>query len=302
MKAYTLVILFVLCLGTALATDVSGTQSGTWTTANNPYQIVGDITVPVGTTLHIMGGVIVQAMGDYRITVQGTLLAMGNLADSISFESGMADPAALWGGIRLENEEMMSVIERCYIEKAENGINSINSPVDINHNHFNLNQKAINVYGIGSAEPANVFINENLIENSIENAIFIAQNSNTSIQNNEIRYNGTGPQFRAAIQLSNQSTGGSNSPDIIGNHIHHNHKQGITAWDSVSSGAIAPFISENVIEYNYTGIYLLQASGYIADNQINHNFIPGDMNSGAGVMVSGITTEPYFERNTITGN
>jgi hypothetical protein len=61
-------------------------------------------------------------------------------------------------------------------------------------------------------------------------------------------------------------------------------------------------ILSNVIEYNYTGIYLLQASGYVADNQINHNFIPGDMNSGAGVMGSGATSEPYFERNHIEGN
>lgn len=89
---------------------------------------------------------------------------------------------------------------------------------------------------------------------------------------------------------------------INNNHIHHNLKQGISAWDVSSSGAINPMILSNVIEYNYTGVYLLQASGYVADNQINHNYIPGDMNSGAGVMVSGATAEPYFERNHIEGN
>ena len=134
------------------------------------------------------------------------------------------------------------------------------------------------------------------------NAILVTSNSNAYIRYNEIRYNGTGPQFRAAIQMGNQSGVNQCNPNILNNHIHHNYKQGISAWDIASSGSINPQILNNLIEYNYTGIYLLQASGYVADNQINFNFIPGDMNSGAGVMVSGVTSIPYFERNHIEGN
>ncbi|MDZ4120899.1 MAG: right-handed parallel beta-helix repeat-containing protein, partial [Candidatus Cloacimonadaceae bacterium] len=89
---------------------------------------------------------------------------------------------------------------------------------------------------------------------------------------------------------------------IAHNHIHHNRWQGITAWDIVGANALNPFIHNNIIEYNLTGIYLLNASGYVHDNIIRYNFIPGDMNSGAGVMVSGATSEPYFERNIISHN
>ncbi|MBW6514232.1 MAG: right-handed parallel beta-helix repeat-containing protein, partial [Candidatus Syntrophosphaera sp.] len=182
------------------------------------------------------------------------------------------------------------------------GINSINSPANISYNRFNLNEKGIQLYGIGSANPATVTVDYNLIEYSTHNGILVSQNSNGIIEHNEIRYNGTGPQYRGAIQLGNQSAGGSCSPLIQYNHIHHNFKQGITAWDILGVNAIQPEILNNLIEYNLTGIYLLNSSGYVADNVIRHNFIPGDANSGAGVMVAGATSQPYFERNEIHGN
>ncbi|MDD3633513.1 MAG: right-handed parallel beta-helix repeat-containing protein, partial [Candidatus Cloacimonetes bacterium] len=266
------------------ATDVNGNQSGTWTLANSPYNMIGSVTVPVGTSLTIEPGVNIYAMGNYYLTVQGTLYAVGTEADTIRFKSGQTDPNALWKGIRLENESSPSSISYCYIEKAEYGVNSVNSPVQITHNRFSHNQKALQIFAIGAANPADVLISENLIEWSIHNGIMVVQNSDLVIENNEIRSNGTGTQYYAAIQLSNQSSDGSNSPLIQNNHIHHNFKQGITAWDLVGVNAIQPQILNNIIENNLTGIYLLNSSGYIADNIIRNNFIPGDANSGAGVM------------------
>ncbi|NLW18823.1 MAG: hypothetical protein GXY81_03950 [Candidatus Cloacimonetes bacterium] len=299
----TLLFLSILFILLPLAgTDVSGTQQGTWSLQNSPYNVVGDINVPAGETLTIEAGVQVLVPGNFRITVQGQLSAIGSPGDSIRFESTQADPSALWKGIRLENESTPSFFINSYIEKAENGVNSINSPVQIMNSRFYKNQKGIHLYAIGAANPANVNISNNVIEHSIQNGIMVVQNSNALISENEIRYNGTGSQYYAAIQLSNQSTGGSNSPIIQRNHIHHNFKQGITAWDIVGANAIHPHILENTIEHNLTGIYLLNASGYVADNIIRHNFIAGDSNSGAGVMVAGATSEPYFERNQIHGN
>ncbi|MFA7030159.1 MAG: right-handed parallel beta-helix repeat-containing protein, partial [Candidatus Cloacimonadaceae bacterium] len=284
------------------ATDVNGNQSGTWTLANSPYNMIGSVTVPVGTSLTIEPGVNIYAMGNYYLTVQGTLYAVGTEADTIRFKSGQTDPNALWKGIRLENESSPSSISYCFIEKAEYGVNSVNSPVQITHNRFSHNQKALQIFAIGAANPADVLISENLIEWSIHNGIMVVQNSDLVIENNEIRSNGTGTQYYAAIQLSNQSSDGSNSPLIQNNHIHHNFKQGITAWDLVGVNAIQPQILNNIIENNLTGIYLLNSSGYIADNIIRNNFIPGDANSGAGVMITGATSTPYFKHNQIYGN
>lgn len=300
MKKLYILIALIFSISLCLATEVSGNQSGTWTLANSPYQVIGAVTVPAGSNLNIEPGVLVQVMGSYQITVTGTMTANGTEADSIRFVKN--NPPTLWPGLRFENTSQASSLQHVYIEYGTYGVRCMNSPLTISHSRISLCEKGMELYGIGTANPATVTVQNNIIESCIQNGILIAQNSNAIVQNNEIRYNGTGAQFRAAIQLSNQSAGGSNDPTISGNHIHHNLKQGISAWDVASSGAINPTITNNVIEYNYTGIYLLQASGYVADNQINNNFIPGDMNSGAGVMVSGVTSEPYFERNTITGN
>ncbi|MGC9361775.1 MAG: right-handed parallel beta-helix repeat-containing protein, partial [Candidatus Syntrophosphaera sp.] len=303
MKRFLFLLIFTLaCLSAFADTDVSGSQSGTWNLAGSPYNVIGDITIPSGSDLLIMPGVQVVVMGDYQITAEGTLTATGTVADSIFFYNGQAIPEALWGGIRLENEVQMSNIQFCYLEKAEIGVNSINSPCNISYNRFTFNEKALQLYGIGDPDPATVQVDYNIVEYSIQNGILVTQNSNAVIENNEIRHNGTGTQYRGAIQLSNQSQGGSCSPLIQNNHIHHNLKQGITAWDIYGDNGIHPQILENVIEYNLTGIYLLNSSGYVADNIIRHNFIPGDANSGAGVMVAGGTSEPYFERNEIYGN
>ncbi len=302
MKQSIIILLISLLSAPVFAIQVSGNQSGTWSPDNNPYEMVGDITVPVGTTLTVQPGVIVQAMGLYRITAQGNIIANGTEQDSIHFTSGQVDPNALWNGIRLENTTEPSQFTHCRIELADYGINSINSPACISNNHFKRNKRGIQAYGIGSPNPAIVPIVSNLIEYSQQNGVLIAQNSNCYVMSNEIRYNGTSTQYYGAIQLSNQSAGGSNSPAISFNHIHSNYKQGIIAWDIVNAGAINPEIHDNLIENNLTGLYLRHSSGYVHNNTIINNYIVGDMNSGAGVMVSGSTAQPYFEDNIVSGN
>ncbi len=297
--AAIILTLFVLSL---CAIQVSGEQTGTWSPANNPYQMVGNITVPAGSSLTIEPGVRILVTGNFQFTIAGTMTAVGAEADSIRFINAQTPVTTLWSGLRFENTTQPSSVSRVYIEYATYGIRCMNSPLTVSASRIALCQKGMELYGIGSSNPAPVTVQNNIIERCIQNGILISQNSNAIVNNNELRRNGTGTQFMAAIQLSNQSPGGSNNPTISNNYIHHNLKQGISAWDVVGASAINPQITNNIIEYNYTGVYLLNASGYVADNQINHNFIPGDMNSGAGVMVSGITSVPYFERNTISGN
>lgn len=302
MKNVLFILLLTITTLSLFAIQVSGNQSGTWSPDNNPYEVIGDVTVPTGLTLTIQPGVMVHAMGLFQITAEGNIIAVGTAQDSIYFVSGQADPTALWDGIRLENTTVQSQFSYCRIDNGDYGINSINSPVNITYCHFKNNKRGIQAYGIGSIDPAVVLIDHNLIELTIQNGILVAQNSNTLITNNEITRNGTSAFYYGAIQLSNQSAGGSNSPEIAYNHIHHNFKQGITAWDIVSANAIMPEVHHNLVENNLTGMYFRNCTGFIHHNTIINNFIPGDMNSGAGVMVSGSTAEPYFEDNIVTGN
>jgi hypothetical protein len=302
MKCYVSLIIAFFFITGLFAIEVSGSQSGTWTAANNPHLLVGDVSIPAGAVLTIEPGVIVQAMGSYRINAAGTIQAVGTQTDSIRFENGQFPLTTLWKGIRLENNTEQSNFMHIVVEYAEYGINAVDSPMEVSYSRFSYNQRGLHLYGIGNSNPAVMNVHHNLIEHTQQNGILIPQNSNAWVHHNEVRYNGTVTQYYGAIQLSNQSTGGQNNPIIEHNYIHSNFKQGITAWDVVGAGAINATIRHNHIEGNLTGIYLLNSSGTVHDNLIINNFIPGDTNSGAGMMIGGATSMPYIAGNTLTGN
>ena len=85
----------------------AGDVSGTWTKANSPYNINGEITVPDSLTLSIEPGVEVVFTGHYKFNVQGRLLAIGTETDTIVFTindtTGFHNvniPDGSWTGIR----------------------------------------------------------------------------------------------------------------------------------------------------------------------------------------------------------
>ncbi|HWA26627.1 MAG TPA: hypothetical protein VG734_13285, partial [Lacunisphaera sp.] len=71
------------------AVNVSGDQTGnvSWTLANSPYTVTGNVHVPVGSTLTIEPGVSIKYAGAYQIYVRGTLLANGTSLAPIAFGS-----------------------------------------------------------------------------------------------------------------------------------------------------------------------------------------------------------------------
>ena len=301
MKRTITFFLISIFISGLVAIEVSGTQTGIWSSDNNPYQIVGDITIPFGQSLEIQPGVIVEAMGNYRINAEGSIQAIGTAADSIYFFNAQDPPTNLWKGIRLEGTQQ-SEFQHIVVEYAEYGINAVDAPMEVSYSRFSHNQRGLHLYGIGNLDPAPMNVHHNIIEHTLQNGILIPQNSNAWVHHNEVRFNGNVPQYYGAIQLANQSTGGQNNPIIEHNYIHSNFKQGITAWDVVGAGAINPTIRYNHIEGNLTGIYLLNASGIVHNNTIINNFIPGDANSGAGMMIGGATSLPYIAENVLTGN
>jgi hypothetical protein len=95
-------------------TEVSGNQSGIWSYTDSPYFVVGDISVPVGTSLTIEPGVIVNFQGNYKLNVAGSLQAVGLENDSIVFTT--EDIATGWHGIRLLDSQNGSNFAFCRIE------------------------------------------------------------------------------------------------------------------------------------------------------------------------------------------
>ena len=106
------------CSSHALATEVSGDQSGTWTLAGSPYEMVGDVRVPPGETLAIEPGVTVIALGYYRLTVdQSTLLAIGTPNEAILMTA--QDQTTGWRGIRMLAAANDSQVRHCVLEYAK---------------------------------------------------------------------------------------------------------------------------------------------------------------------------------------
>lgn len=92
----------LICVHTIFATDIAGGNvSGTWTKANSPYTVKGDITIGANDKLIIQPGVQVIFDGHYKLQVFGVLYAVGTKADSITFKA--SNTATGWGGIRFDN-------------------------------------------------------------------------------------------------------------------------------------------------------------------------------------------------------
>ena len=68
-------------------TSVSGkiSEDTTWTAANSPYRLTGDLEVANGVTLTIDPGVLVDAQARYVIEVSGSIVAKGTDSDPIYF-------------------------------------------------------------------------------------------------------------------------------------------------------------------------------------------------------------------------
>ena len=113
-------------------TPVSGpiTTDTTWTLANSPYVVTGDVTVNAGITLTIEPGVVVKFRDWYQdLLVDGRLLAGGNGLSPIIFTSYRDDahggdtngdgPSSAapndWGGIALRAPSSGSVLEHTWI-------------------------------------------------------------------------------------------------------------------------------------------------------------------------------------------
>jgi hypothetical protein len=109
------------------AVEVSGLISTdtTWTKTNSPYTLTGNVLVSNGVTLTIEAGTTVN-LNTLYIMVNGTLIARGNTAEQISFQTGQyagqiifAESSTGWN----EQTGSGSIIDNAFFNRTEITIN-----------------------------------------------------------------------------------------------------------------------------------------------------------------------------------
>jgi parallel beta-helix repeat protein len=291
-KILTSLCLIFLYAFNSYATSVSGNVFGHWTIANSPYHVVNNLTIPSDSTLIIDAGVEVIFDANYELKVDGRILAVGTVSDSIKFAATAVVPG--FAGIRLEvtnAQQDSSIFEYCIVQYANRG-----------------NQFLTSMDNYGGGIMINNFNKVRIQHCTINNCrafdagagIMLYSASSIYILDNDISFN------EVLNASSNVTTGAgiycrlASNAIISRNNIHHN-KAG-TRGGAIYSVSSQPIISENNIRYNYSYPLYITGNGdaTILSNNIEYNNLSP---AGTGPAVYAVNTgNILIQNNNISNN
>ena len=268
-------LLTLFTVSNALAdTHVTGNQSGLWSKANSPYILDGGgITVPAGQTLLVEPGVEIRSTNYYdRVTINGTLIAQGTVADSIRF-TNYSNNGLTYEGV---------------LFFAAGNTNSIMDYVSMDSWGYNYYGDVSAVY-IQDGEPV---ISHSTFNKCYNTAIFITSNAGAANISNSVISNTTN-----GIQMS----GAAARPLVSGiNFI--NNALGVYAYASQISGVTncnnaVVTIKNNSIDSNST---------FVKNTGNSYYNIEGGFSVAASKTLTiqpgvEIRSTNYYDRITING-
>ena len=308
-----LILVFAANLVMAQAsTDVSGIigSDTTWTKANSPYILTGNVLVYNGVTLTIEAGATVN-LNDFYIMVNGTLRAKGTETERIQFNGGeitFIPHSSDWN----EQTGSGSIIENANLESAIVDITSASPKI--------IDNSILTITGSGNPIVSRNIIHDGITVfggsvsyNDISGGVSVKGGSvvsnNTISGGIDVSCLGSSPSSGFPVISNNNITGGGISiigyalishniisgctvaiqsylmrllvgdvinayPLIERNLITHN-THGITiALSSVyRAGTVAPTIRNNTITYNSVGIYIESITNYNSTPTIIYNNI-----------------------------
>ncbi len=277
-----------VCFKTAkTSTSVTGIIDfdTTWTKADSPYTLTGNVLVTVGVTLSIESGVTVNFNG-YYIMVNGTLRAQGSSADQINLKSGKIEFTAYSNGW---NEQTGS---GCIIE------NTISENMEIySSTSLKLNQNSMQKASI-KGNLTVITNNEINGEVTVGNSSVISNNiikggvagTSTKIVNNEI----TGKE--TTRDQWGRPTGQSWAIYVSGSSVIENNKivGYSTSEGGINIGSGYAYVSGNIVTNSQTGV---RATG---DATVEGNLLI-DNHFGVVIDSSDVTVRNNTINNTEAG-
>jgi hypothetical protein len=231
-------------------------EDGMLVAALGPYEILGDIVVPLGKTLVIGPGVALHFMGPFKVLVHGTLVVLGTDLEPVVFTGPFGGPLpGDWLGIHFETTGT-GLIQGADIQFATTGVSVDEATLQIRHTKVHNCLSGVLVTGT-SASPTldHVTLTKNTIGLELSWAgwsqdVFV---NYSSIHENETGITGTGS---SGLTLWNskvfQNVG-------VGVHL-----DGATVWHCSISGNQTGLVTQggwdtctrSVISDNEIGVHL----------------------------------------------
>jgi hypothetical protein len=299
----------------------SGDVSGTWTKANSPYNVLGEITIPNDSTLTIEPGVDIIFKGHYKFNVKGRLLAIGTSQDTIRFTA--ENKVSGWHGVRFFNtpntNDSSKIIycsfkygnantgsgyDRCggaMLIKDFDKVLVSNCLIDSNKQSGDGWDPPEAIGGIYVYHASPLITNNTLSNNhSVSKSSAIAcVNCPNAIVSKNIVINNIG-RFAAVVFASGSK--GILSDNIIANNYASYSSGGILFDCALVSGSVTPLVMNNIIVHNqgYGGGGIncyVRAHPILINNTIAYN----NSEWGGGIYFDG-NSDGIFINNILFGN
>ena len=260
-----LILASALHFGTVkAATEVTGIISSdtTWTKTNSPYNLTGPTAIGEGVTLTIEAGVTVN-LNHYDIEINGSLIARGNAADKIVFNSGdikFIHESNDWNDETQSGSILEHAILNCPLDTGNASIkiihNSFTQGLDVGGSSSIISQNTITssvgsdwwgrpLYkGTGLYVSGNAYVSDNVIFGSFTAAAVTISGSPTIQRNvisNDYGY-GSADYHQAGILIHVSSA-------LVQNNTIEKNAIGISIGDNSSPTVIYNNIQDNT-NYN----------------------------------------------------
>lgn len=252
-------------------------------------RVGGNLTIKSTAKMTICAGTYVKIMGNFKVTVEGLLEAIGDSINTIDF--GVNDTSALWSGIYFNSPILIDTSRLDYC----NFLVDCNLPqidiskgiVNINHSNFsNRKNDAVSMFKLSSQSKCVLLISNSKLYNNKAVAIGCNNCDSSYVTNCDIYGNTNGILFSSGSGIF-----------ISENNIYNNLQEGIYGFGRLT-------IQKNKIFNNGGGIYVSGSGIRIENNEIYNNMSTFTGGISAGVHDGGayINQNLIFNNSTVLGN